>query len=97
MQPVSTPSMRASRRQRHASLWTVTPQLARYLHVTVGQLPGASIHGMSSSGHSDVELSCTCCGQRFVYTAGEQELHAVRGVVCRPRECPTCRRLLGHL
>ncbi len=51
---------------------------------------------MSSTRHSDVELRCTCCGDRFVYSAGEQELHAVRGVAREPRECPTCRRLLGR-
>ena len=52
--------------------------------------------GMHSSRHPDVELSCTCCGDRFVYSAGEQELHAVRGVASQPRECPACRKLLGR-
>jgi hypothetical protein len=51
---------------------------------------------MSGKSHSDVELRCTCCGASFVYSAGEQELHAVRGVARTPRECPTCRRLLGR-
>src|SRR5438309_465920 len=51
---------------------------------------------MSGKPHLDLELRCTCCGDRFVYSAGEQELHAVRGVAREPRQCPTCRRLLGH-
>jgi hypothetical protein len=51
---------------------------------------------MSLTRHSDIELRCTCCRDRFVYSAGEQELLAVRGVAEEPRECPTCRRLLGH-
>ena len=51
---------------------------------------------MSSNRHSDVELHCNCCGDRFVYSAGEQELHAVRGVSLQPSECPACRKLLGR-
>ena len=51
---------------------------------------------MSSLRHSDLELSCRCCGDRFVYSAGEQELSALRGIRREPRECPTCRKLLGH-
>ncbi|MBV8713532.1 MAG: zinc-ribbon domain containing protein [Chloroflexi bacterium] len=51
---------------------------------------------MSPIHHSDIELHCACCGDRFVYSAGEQELHAVRGVTREPRECPPCRRMLGR-
>lgn len=51
---------------------------------------------MASTRISDLELDCTCCGEQFVYTAGEQELYAVRGVAQTPRECPNCRRLLGR-
>jgi hypothetical protein len=51
---------------------------------------------MLSTRHSDIELSCACCGDRFVYSAGEQELLAVRGVHHQPRECPPCRKLLGR-
>jgi hypothetical protein len=50
---------------------------------------------MPSTRHSDVELCCTCCGDSFVYSAGEQELHAVRGVAREPHQCPSCRKLLG--
>ncbi|HEY2594525.1 MAG TPA: zinc-ribbon domain containing protein [Chloroflexota bacterium] len=52
---------------------------------------------MSATRHPDVELNCTHCGDHFVYSAGEQELHAIRGVAREPRECPSCRRLLGRL
>ena len=51
---------------------------------------------MVPTQHSDVLLSCACCGERFVYSAGEQELAAVRGLDRRPHECPTCRKLLGR-
>jgi Probable zinc-ribbon domain len=52
---------------------------------------------MSSTRHPDIELRCACCGDRFVYSAGEQELLALRGVSRQPRACPTCRKLLGRL
>jgi hypothetical protein len=51
---------------------------------------------MSPTRHQDVELCCTCCGQTFVYSAGEQELHAVRGVASEPRHCSPCRKLRGR-
>jgi hypothetical protein len=50
---------------------------------------------MSATRPSDVELNCRHCGEHFVYSAGEQELCAVRGVASLPRVCPPCRRLLG--
>ena len=51
---------------------------------------------MPAIHHADVELHCACCGDSFVYSAGEQELHAVRGVTATPRVCPTCRKLVGR-
>jgi hypothetical protein len=51
---------------------------------------------MPSTRHADIELRCAFCDDRFVYSAGEQELHAVRGVKSQPRECAPCRRLLGR-
>jgi hypothetical protein len=51
---------------------------------------------MSPIRHSDRELRCTFCDERFVYSAGEQELQVLRGVTREPQECPTCRRLLGR-
>jgi hypothetical protein len=63
---------------------------------TTLQPRSASMTGMPSIRHADLELRCTSCGDRFVYSAGEQELNTVRGVVREPRECPTCRKLLGR-
>jgi hypothetical protein len=55
-----------------------------------------SMRCMSPIRHADRVLHCHCCGQRFVYSAGEQELHAVRGVAREPRVCPACRKLVGN-
>jgi hypothetical protein len=51
---------------------------------------------MASTRHSDIEIACKYCGDQFVFSAGEQELNAVRGVTSVPRECPPCRKLLGR-
>jgi hypothetical protein len=51
---------------------------------------------MSLIRHCDVELHCGFCKDRFVYSAGEQELHALRGVTREPRVCSVCRKLLGE-
>jgi hypothetical protein len=51
---------------------------------------------MPSTRHADLMLNCTCCGDNFVYSAGEQELHAVRGVKRTPSACPACRKRLGR-
>jgi hypothetical protein len=52
---------------------------------------------MSSSYRvSDIQLQCACCGQEFVYSAGEQQLNQLRGCAREPRECPRCRTLLGR-
>jgi hypothetical protein len=52
---------------------------------------------MPSTRPSDIELACSDCGDQFVYSAGEQELNAVRGVTASvPRECPACRRRFGR-
>ena len=78
------------------TLWTLAPQPAGTHASTPVQPSAASMSCMSSNRHSDVELHCNCCGDRFVYSAGEQELHAVRGVSRQPSECPNCRKLLGR-
>jgi hypothetical protein len=78
------------------TLWTLAPQPAD-THVSTPVQPGAdNMSGMSPIRHSDVELHCNYCGDRFVYSAGEQELLAVRGVSRQPSECPACRKLLGR-
>jgi len=68
----------------------------RYPRLNSGSTQFSDDGEMSPIHHSDIELHCACCGDRFVYSAGEQELHAVRGVTREPRECPPCRRMLGR-
>ena len=41
---------------------------------------------------TDKKLSCSACGDRFVFTAGEQEFLVLRGVQNDPHKCPTCVR-----
>lgn len=40
----------------------------------------------------DKELVCVDCGQTFIFTAGEQEFYASRGLTNEPRRCPNDRR-----
>jgi CxxC-x17-CxxC domain-containing protein len=42
--------------------------------------------------YQDKTLACRDCGQEFVWTAGEQEFYAQRGLVNQPGRCPDCRR-----
>ncbi|MGQ9682287.1 MAG: zinc-ribbon domain containing protein [Anaerolineae bacterium] len=39
----------------------------------------------------DKTLRCRECGQDFVFTAGEQEFYAQRGLANAPGRCPSCR------
>ena len=41
--------------------------------------------------YSDITLKCRECGQDFVFTAGEQEFFASRGLQNQPGRCPACR------
>jgi len=41
---------------------------------------------------SDKPLSCSSCGDAFVFTSGEQELFRLRGITREPEQCPTCVR-----
>lgn len=40
---------------------------------------------------SDITLRCRDCGQDFVFTAGEQEFYASRGLTNQPSRCGDCR------
>ncbi|MFH1141436.1 MAG: zinc-ribbon domain containing protein [Chloroflexota bacterium] len=40
----------------------------------------------------DKELVCADCGKTFVFTAGEQEFYASRGLTNEPRRCPDDRQ-----
>lgn len=42
--------------------------------------------------YEDKELVCAECSSTFVFTAGEQEFYAGRGLTNEPRRCPTCRQ-----
>ena len=39
----------------------------------------------------DKTLSCLECGKDFIFTSGEQEFFASRGLVNEPGRCPECR------
>ena len=39
----------------------------------------------------DKTLTCRECGNQFVFTAGEQEFYASRGLLNQPGRCPECR------
>ena len=40
---------------------------------------------------SDRQLTCRDCGSTFVFTAGEQEFYASKGLQHDPVRCPACR------
>lgn len=41
--------------------------------------------------YTDKVLRCRECGSEFVFSAGEQEFYASRGLVNEPGRCPGCR------
>src|SRR5581483_12380268 len=49
------------------------------------------IEGVSVS-YADKTLTCRDCGQPFVFSAGEQEFYASRGLMNEPGRCPSCRQ-----
>jgi CxxC-x17-CxxC domain-containing protein len=46
---------------------------------------------MSNEGYQDRILTCRDCGNDFVFTAGEQEFYASKGLTNAPGRCPDCR------
>jgi CxxC-x17-CxxC domain-containing protein len=40
---------------------------------------------------ADKQLVCRDCGNNFVFTAGEQEFYASKGLQNEPVRCPPCR------
>ncbi len=46
---------------------------------------------MSNAGYQDRILTCRDCGQDFIFTAGEQEFYASRGLTNDPGRCSACR------
>jgi hypothetical protein len=43
----------------------------------------------------DKALHCSSCGDKFVFSSGEQELFRLRGITSEPQQCPNCAR--GHV
>jgi CxxC-x17-CxxC domain-containing protein len=41
--------------------------------------------------YSDKTLRCRDCGRDFVFSAGEQEFYAGKGLLNEPGRCPDCR------
>ncbi len=41
--------------------------------------------------YEDKTLTCKNCGNEFVFTAGEQEFYAEKGLVNEPKVCKECR------
>ena len=42
--------------------------------------------------YQDEKLVCEDCGAEFIFTAGEQEFYAEKGLVNKPKRCPDCRK-----
>ncbi len=42
--------------------------------------------------YQDEKLTCEACGCEFIFTAGEQEFYAQRGLENKPKRCPECRK-----
>lgn len=40
----------------------------------------------------DQNLNCADCGGTFVFTVGEQEFYAEKGLNHAPKRCPDCRK-----
>lgn len=41
--------------------------------------------------YTDQTLQCRECGVEFIFSAGEQEFYAAKGLVNQPARCPDCR------
>ena len=46
--------------------------------------------------YQDEKLTCETCGCEFVFTVGEQEFYAERGLTNTPKRCPECRKARKH-
>ena len=47
--------------------------------------------GCTALAYVDKEIACKDCGNAFVFTAGEQEFYAAKGLQNEPARCPRCR------
>lgn len=41
--------------------------------------------------YQDKVLICKDCGKKFIWTAGEQEFYAEKGLESEPKRCKECR------
>lgn len=41
--------------------------------------------------YADKTLTCRDCGTEFLFSSGEQEFYASRGLMNEPSRCPSCR------
>lgn len=66
----------------------------RERHLATFHLAGLFLrHGSSMT--TDMQITCSDCGQEFTFTAGEQDFYAERGY-SQPRRCKTCRAQGGQ-
>ena len=42
--------------------------------------------------YQDEKLKCEECGCEFIFTEGEQEFYAEKGLTNKPKRCPDCRK-----
>ena len=42
--------------------------------------------------YQDETLICEDCGKEFVFTVGEQEFYAEKGLTNKPKRCQDCRK-----
>ena len=42
--------------------------------------------------YTDETLKCEDCGAEFIFSAGEQEFYAEKGLINKPKRCPQCRK-----
>lgn len=80
----------------HGSPHSVIPSVgfaSRFARGCSGRLPRgmARPREKGKSLTTDQTLRCRDCGQEFVFTVGEQEFYASRGLTHAPARCPECR------
>jgi CxxC-x17-CxxC domain-containing protein len=56
----------------------------------VDPAPGGAIQE-NTLAFADKQITCRDCGNNFVFTGGEQEFYASKGLMNEPSRCPTCR------
>ena len=43
--------------------------------------------------YQDETLICEDCGKEFIFTVGEQEFYAEKGLTNKPKRCADCRKV----